>query len=99
MQLTGASLDYVNASENVHDFIRSLFFSCQAFLFYSHFLLSFSFSVSAVYKNRDLSPDVNQNHNIHTTNKSFENVANFKYSSRALIKLHELINEERNTKL
>jgi hypothetical protein len=86
MQLTGASLDYVNASKNVHDLIRSLFFCRQAFLFCSYFLLSFSFSVSAVYKNRDLSPAVNQNHNIHTTNKSFANVTNFKYFSRALIK-------------
>jgi len=78
MQLTGASLDYVNASENVHYFVRFLFFSRLAFLFCSYFLLSFSFSVSSVHKNR--SPDINQNHNIHTANKSFENVSNFKYS-------------------
>jgi len=43
MQLTGASLDYVNPSENVHDFIRSLFFSRLAFLFCSISCLVFHF--------------------------------------------------------
>jgi len=80
MQLTGASLDYVNASEKLIISFVFLFFSRLAFLFCSYFLPSFSFSVSSAHKNRDLSPDINQNHNIHTPNKSFENVANFKYS-------------------
>ena len=38
MKLIGALLDYVNAPENVCDFIRSLFFSRLLCLFCSYFL-------------------------------------------------------------